>query len=138
MPERTAALTIGPLAAAAGVSVETIRFYQRQGLIPDPVRPLGGIRRYGEVDVDRVRFIKSAQRLGFSLDEVRQLLALDAGMQCDAAAALAARHLAEVRARLQNLGRIEAALAGLLRRCGRRRGPVACPLIAALHAPPKA
>ncbi|HEU0196137.1 MAG TPA: Hg(II)-responsive transcriptional regulator [Nevskiaceae bacterium] len=126
------ALTIGRLANAAGVGVETIRFYQRKGLIPEPDRPLGGIRRYGSVDVDRVRFIKSAQRLGFSLGGIGQLLRLDDGMQCSAAAQLASRHLVDVRARLQDLNRIEAALTTLLRRCAHHRGEVACPLIAAL------
>jgi MerR family transcriptional regulator, mercuric resistance operon regulatory protein len=63
-------LTIGVFAKAAGVNVETIRFYQRKGLLPEPDKPYGSIRRYGEADVTRVRFVKSAQRLGFSLDEI--------------------------------------------------------------------
>ena len=67
-------LTIGAFAKAAGVNVETIRFYQRKGLLLEPDRPIGGIRRYGPTDVDRVKFVKSAQRLGFNLDEVAQLL----------------------------------------------------------------
>ena len=58
-------LTIGAFAKAAGVNVETIRFYQRKGLLPEPGRPVGSIRRYGSADVARVRFVKSAQRLGF-------------------------------------------------------------------------
>jgi small multidrug resistance family-3 protein len=70
-------MTIGVLAEAAGVNVETIRFYQRKGLMQEPDRPLGSIRRYGEPDLARVHFIKSAQRLGFSLDEVADLLKLD-------------------------------------------------------------
>lgn len=60
-------LTIGAFAKAAGVNVETIRFYQRKGLLPEPGRPVGSIRRYGSADVARVRFVKSAQRLGFNL-----------------------------------------------------------------------
>ena len=63
--------TIGALAEAAGVNVEMIRFYQRKGLMSEPDRPLGSIRRYAETDIARVRFIKAAQRLGFSLDEMR-------------------------------------------------------------------
>lgn len=126
-------LTIGTMAAAAGVNVETIRFYQRKGLIAEPAKPLGGIRRYGVADVDRVKFIKSAQRLGFSLEGIGQLLRLDAGMQCAAAARLASRHLVDVRARIEDLNRIEAALVKLLGRCAHRRGDVACPLIAALY-----
>jgi MerR family mercuric resistance operon transcriptional regulator len=134
MPPREKFLTIGRLAEEAGVNVETIRFYQRKGLLQEPDRPIGGIRRYGQIDVARVKFIKSAQRLGFSLEETGQLLRLDDGMQCSAAAQLACRHLVDVRARLQDLNRIEAALTKLLKRCARHRGEVACPLIAALHA----
>jgi MerR family mercuric resistance operon transcriptional regulator len=72
--------------------------------------------------------------LGFSLEEIGQLLRLDDGMQCSAAAQLASEHLTNVRVRLQDLNRIEAALAKLLKQCARHRGEVACPLIAALHA----
>ena len=67
-------LTIGAFAKAAGVNVETIRFYQRKGLLPEPDKPYGSIRRYGEADVARVKFVKSAQRLGFSLDEVARVI----------------------------------------------------------------
>jgi MerR family mercuric resistance operon transcriptional regulator len=70
-------MTIGALADAAGVNVESIRFYQRKGLVPQPERPIGGIRRDGEVELARVRFIKAAQRLGFSLEEVAELLMLE-------------------------------------------------------------
>lgn len=133
MPLREKSLTIGRMAAVVGVNVETIRFYQRKGLLKEPDRPLAGIRRYGQTDVARIKFIKSAQRLGFSLEEIGQLLRLDDGMQCSAAAQLASRHLVDVHARLQDLNRIEAALAKLLKRCARHRGEVACPLIAALH-----
>jgi DNA-binding transcriptional MerR regulator len=82
MNETTETLTIGGLAKAAGVNVETIRFYQRKGLMREPDRPPGGIRRYGEADLARVRFIKSAQRLWFSLDEVGDLLKLEDGSHC--------------------------------------------------------
>ena len=127
-------LTIGRMADAVGVNVETVRFYQRKGLLREPDRPVGGIRRYEHADIARVRFIKSAQRLGFSLEEIGHLLRLGDGMQCSAAAQLASRHLAEVRLRLQDLGRIETALAKMLKRCGRHRGEVDCPMIAELNA----
>lgn len=133
MPAREQGLTIGTLAKAASVNVETIRFYQRKSLVAEPNRPAGGIRRYGQADIARVRFIKSAQQLGFSLDEIGQLLRLDDGMQCSAAAQLASKHLVDIRTRLQNLSRIEAALSKLLKQCSRHRGSVACPLIEALH-----
>jgi MerR family mercuric resistance operon transcriptional regulator len=133
MPDEIDELTIGALAKAAGVNVETIRFYQRKRLLPEPTRPLGGIRRYGATDVTRVRFVKSAQRLGFSLQEVGQLLRLEDGAHCSEAAELAALRLADVRARLADLARMEAALTKLLRECNARRGKVSCPLISALH-----
>jgi len=127
------ALTIGKLARAVEVNVETIRFYQRKGLLPVPPRPQGGIRRYAAGDIARVKFIKSAQRLGFRLDEIGHLLRLDEGMQCHAAAELAAHHLGEVRSRLEDMHRIEATLASLLEQCRQGSEKVACPLIAALH-----
>ena len=127
------ALTIGALAWAAEVNVETIRFYQRKGLLLEPARPVGGIRRYGAPDVARVRFIKSAERLGFSLDDVAQLLRLEDGTHCQEAAELGAARLADVRARLVDLQRMEAAISQLVAACRTRRGKVSCPLIAALH-----
>ncbi len=74
---KSATLTIGVLAACSGVSVETIRYYQRRGLLREPPRPAHGIRRYGAEHADRVHFIKSAQRLGFTIDDVSRLLVLD-------------------------------------------------------------
>jgi MerR family mercuric resistance operon transcriptional regulator len=68
MPRDQPRLSVGAFATAAGVNVETIRFYQRKGLLPEPTRPYGQIRRYGDTDVARVKFVKSAQRLGFSLE----------------------------------------------------------------------
>jgi MerR family mercuric resistance operon transcriptional regulator len=125
--------TIGSLAEAAGVNLETIRFYQRRGLLPEPAKPQGGIRLYGDPDLARVRFIKSAQHLGFSLDEVAELLKLEDGSHCGEARAQGERKLADVRARLLDLQRIEQALSELLKRCHGARGKVCCPLIAALQ-----
>ena len=126
-------LTIGAFAKAAGVNVETIRFYQRRGLLPQPDRPQGRIRRYGTADVARIRFVKSAQRLGFNLGEVSQLLKLEDGTQCGTAAELAALHLTDVRAKLAELARIEAVLFKLVTECHAKRGNVSCPLIDSLH-----
>lgn len=134
MNHRENALTIGRLAEAVGVNVETVRFYQRRNLLREPPRPPGGIRYYTVEDIARVKFIKSAQRLGFCLDEILQLLPLDEGMQCDSAAELAAQRLDDVRARLQDLRRVEATLANLLEQCRQGEEKVACPLIVALHA----
>lgn len=133
MNEPAPTLTIGALAQAAGVNIETIRFYQRKGLMQAPDRPLGKIRRYGAPDLARVRFIKSAQRLGFSLDEVADLLKLEDGSHCTEAREQAESKLADVRTRLADLRRIEDALRTLIKRCGATTGQVHCPLIAALQ-----
>jgi MerR family mercuric resistance operon transcriptional regulator len=125
--------TIGSLAAAAGVTVETIRFYQRKALLSEPERPTGGIRRYGIADLKRVQFVKTAQRLGFSLDEIAELLKLEDGTHCDEAAAQAEQKLEDVREKLANLKRMENALAALVKSCHSRKGNVSCPLIASLH-----
>lgn len=133
MPETNDTLTIGALAAAAAVNVETIRFYQRRHLLAKPERPHRGVRRYGSEDAARVRFIKSAQRIGFSLDEVAQLLQLEDGTRCSEAREIAEHRLVDVRQRLDDLQRMEAALASLVARCESVRCRVACPLIAALE-----
>ena len=126
-------LTIGDFAKAAEVNVETIRFYQRKGLLSEPHRPYGSIRRYAQTDVERVRFVKSAQRLGFSLDEVAQLLCLEDGLRCSDARVLAEHKLEDVQLRLADLQRIEAVLSKLVRRCRTQKGNISCPLIASLH-----
>ncbi len=126
-------LGIGAFAVAAGVNVETIRFYQRKGLLPEPVKPYASIRRYGDTDVARVRFVKSAQRLGFSLDEVAGLLTLDDGTHCEEARQLAQRKLVDVCAKLADLRRIESVLTNLVRDCSAGQAKVSCPLIAALQ-----
>ncbi len=133
MSKNTAPMPIGAFARAAGVHVETVRFYQRRGLLPEPAKPLGGIRRYGAEEVGRVRFIKSAQALGFSLDEVKLLLELEDGVACTKARRIAEQKLGAVREKLADLKRIESALAKLVRRCGTGRENVCCPLIAALR-----
>jgi MerR family mercuric resistance operon transcriptional regulator len=125
--------TIGAFAAAADVNVETIRFYQRRGLLRSPSRPYGRIRRYGADDVARVRFIKTAQGLGFSLDEIAGLLRLDDGAHCDEARVLAEEKLAGVRSKLADLRRIEAVLGVLVQECRATRGTIQCPLIDALR-----
>ena len=129
-------LTIGAFAKAAEVNVETIRFYQRKGLLPQPDKPYGSIRRYGKADVNRIRFMKSAQRLGFSLDEIAELLKLEDGTHCDEAREQAETKLMDVRARLADLHRIEHALTALIERCCAANGQVRCPLISALRQPP--
>jgi len=130
MPEQ---YTIGTLAKQAGVHVETIRYYQRRGLVGEPDRPLGGIRRYTQVHARRLRFIKEAQTLGFNLEEVADLLALEDGRHCREAEQLGSRKLATVRERLAQLRRVEKALTALVDQCHCNTGKVRCPLIAALE-----
>lgn len=125
--------TIGRLAAEAGVNVETVRYYQRIKLMPVPKRtPTHGTRRYGAGELSRLRFIKTAQALGFTLEEVADLIKLDDGTRCSEARDIAARKLAVVRARLRDLRNIEKILAGLVRQCDSRRGAIRCPLIDSL------
>ncbi len=126
-------LTIGALAIHAQVNVETIRFYQRKGLVQEPSRPQGSVRRYVAEDLGRVRFIKAAQRLGFSLAEISQLLKLEDGAHCNEAREQAQLKLVDVRAKLVDLQRIETALTDLVDRCCEVRGDIRCPLIAALQ-----
>lgn len=133
MENTVESLTIGAFAKAAGVNVETIRFYQRKGLLSEPDKPYGSIRRYGEADVARVRFVKSAQRLGFSLDEIAELLRLEDGTHCEEASSLAEHKLKDVREKLADLTRMETALAELVHACHSRKGDLSCPLVASLQ-----
>ena len=133
MRNNFAGLTIGVFAKAAGVNVETIRFYQRKGLLSEPDKPYGGIRRYGAADVARVLFVKSAQRLGFSLDEIGELLRLEDGTRCEEASSLAEHKLKDVREKLADLTRMELVLSQLVLACHARKGNVSCPLIASLQ-----
>lgn len=125
-------LTIGAFAKASGVNVETIRFYQRKGLLPEPDKPHGSIRRYGETDVARVKFVKSAQRLGFSLAEIAELLRLEDGTRCKEASILAEHKLKDVREKLAELTRIESVLSELVCACHASKAGVSCPLIGSL------
>ncbi len=126
----TVEFTIGRLARAAGVNVETVRYYQRRGLLPQPDRPLRGFRRYGDEALARLRFIKRAQRLGFTLREIRELLAIDKG-SCAATRRRAERKRADVDARLRDLQELRATLDRLIRAC-RRGGRPACPIVETL------
>jgi MerR family mercuric resistance operon transcriptional regulator len=125
--------TIGTLARRAGINVETIRYYQRRGLVPEPAKPLGGIRSYAPEHVQRLRFIKRAQQLGFSLEEVGELLSLEDGLHCHEVKEIAGQKLDMVRERIAQLRTMERALATLIRKCSSNRGKLHCPLIAALE-----
>ena len=121
-------LTIGQLAKAAAVGVETVRFYQRKDLLGEPARA-GGIRRYDEKDVRRLRFIKRAQSAGFTLAEIKELLALDAGEDRARARALAEQRIAALDEKIAELEAAKTALSRLATECREgRQGP--CPIIA--------
>lgn len=124
-------MTIARLAAAVGVGVETVRYYQRRRLMVEPARPGGsGFRSYGEDDVRRLRFIRQAQAAGFTLDEIGELLDLDATEDRDRARDLANRRIAALEKKIAELRKAQAALTKLANECaGSASGP--CPIIAA-------
>jgi MerR family mercuric resistance operon transcriptional regulator len=128
----TEKMTISRLASAAGVNVETVRFYQRSGLIDEPARPYSGYRTYGSEDVRRIRFIKRAQLLGFALDEIASLLKLEGSQTCASTRDLAARKLAMVEAKLSDLLAMRTALATMVSRCDSEHPSAGCPIIQAL------
>jgi MerR family mercuric resistance operon transcriptional regulator len=123
------AMTIGDLASAAGVNVETVRYYQRLGILPEPPRARGTIRRYPDDALRRLHFIKRAQRLGFSLDEVKILLGLSDGRHCAETRELAERKLAIVEEKLADLNAMHDALTDLISACRRGGRGCGCPLI---------
>lgn len=125
-------LTIGGVADAAGVGVETVRYYERRGLVPQPNRGLGAYRRYGKGHVGRIRFIKRAQALGFSLEEVASLLELEDGTDRRSIRRIAAARLEETRRRIADLRSIERVLAHLVHECEAHARSPRCPIIAAI------
>ena len=127
-------LAIGAVAKAAGVNVETIRYYQRRGLVDEPSKPLGGHRRYAPSAASRVRFIKRAQHLGFTLEEVTGLLRLEDGQSCRETRMLAERKLAVIEERIADLNRMRRLLKGLIIECAAGQRPRSCPIIATLSA----
>jgi len=126
-------MTIGGLARAAGVHVETVRYYQRQRLLRTPQRPTGGIRRYSDSDLARLRFIRRAKELGFSLRGIRGLLQLDE-RDCDDVHRLASQKLTEVRNRIAGLESMAAALVDMINQC-ETSTRTACPIIDSLKKP---
>ncbi len=112
----TEPLTVGQLAARVAVRTDTIRYYERQGLLPAPQRAEGEHRRYGPADLDRLLFVRSVQRLGLRLTEIRDLLAVrDTGTcACQPAEALLRRHVAEIGTEIERLAALRAELLALL------------------------
>ena len=122
-------MTIGQLAAAADVNVETVRYYHRRGLLAPPKRAAGSIGRYPTGALTRLRFIKRSQSLGFSLDDVQTLLSLEDGQSCEAARTIGEHKLADERQRIQTLQALETALQVLVNQCSTSGRKVNCPLI---------
>jgi len=127
--------TIGQLSRSSGTGVETIRYYEREGLISEPPRRASGYRQYPEDTLSRLRFIRHAKALGFSLKDVKELLELRVtpGTTCADIRKRAETKIADVRVRLEMLGQIERALVKLTATC-RGRGPISdCPILDALE-----
>ena len=129
-----ASYTIGAVADAADVGVETVRYYERRGLVTQPKRGIGGYRRYGNGHVYRIRFIKRAQALGFSLEEIATLLQLEDGADRRSIRRIATARVEETRRRIADLQRIERVLAHLLHDCEAHSKARHCPIIAAISA----
>ena len=135
MATATPAMRIGELAQRAGVNVQTVRYYERRGLLDDPRGRGAGYREYGDATLDRLRFIRRAQELGFTLSEIEELLALrlERGTAAADVKARAAAKIVEIEARLRDLERIREALTHMAGQCRGGRGPAGdCPFLDAL------
>lgn len=130
---KSVGLSIGALAKTAGVNVETIRFYQRKGLLSRPKRTDGEMARYSAEDVRQVKFVKAAKQLGFTLDEILVLLRLEDGTHCDEARDMAVVKLGDVRRRLAALHKMESTLEHVIAGCCASTDKAFCPLIASLR-----
>ena len=129
-------LSIGKIAARAGVGIDTVRFYERAGLLPKPDRTASGYRLYGDAEAARLRFIRRAKTLGFTLEEIRELLALNDGKgRRSSVRTVAQRRLAEIEQKISELSGIRQTLRHLLHQC-HGDGPLAgCPIIEAVLDP---
>lgn len=129
-----AGLTIGEVAKRAGVSVETVRFYERQGLLQEPPRTAAGYRQYPEETVSRLRFVQRAKELGFSLREVEELISLrlDPDVPCADVRARAEAKIADINARLCDLERMRGSLVALTEACAAGGSSQECPILDAL------
>ena len=127
-------MQIGQLAQHAGVAIDTVRYYERQGLLPPPQRRASGYRQYDQQDISRLRFIRRAKDLGFSLQEIQDLLRLSESQDADRAEvrALAQHRLADIERKLRELDAMRATLATLVGHCS-GHGPLnGCPIIESL------
>jgi MerR family transcriptional regulator, mercuric resistance operon regulatory protein len=124
--------TIGAAARLSGINIETIRYYEREGIVPSPERSEGGRRVYTADQIEILLFVKRCRDLGFPLSDVKAMLALRTAMsdQCDEVRAISERHIANVRAKLEDLRRLEQALVELVAEC--RKGRTECPALKGL------
>ncbi len=127
-------LTIGRLARTAGVGIETVRYYQQRALLPVP-RPIGAQRHYPPQAVQRIRFIKRAQELGFSLDEIAELLRLQDGSERASIRQVATQRLAQIQNKLADLKRMQKVLRHLVDACEHTGTDAPCPIIESLARP---
>lgn len=132
MPPNTSTLTIGRLARAANVGIETIRYYQRRELLPTPQATESTFRTYPPELVERIRFIKRAQELGFSLEEIAVFLKLEDGSNRTLIRKVASDRLADIRAKIDDLKRMERVLTTLVNECEATGRAKPCPIIAAM------
>ena len=124
--------TISKVAKALGINIETVRFYERRKLIDQPAKPTSGFRHYPDETVARIRFIKRAQELGFTLEEIAHLLSLN-DRPCSQVQDLAAQKLSAVREKMANLRRLEDVLKSLLAQCHDNDDESICPIIHSLQ-----
>ncbi len=129
-------LTIGTVARLAGVGVETVRYYQRRGLIAEPSRRESGYRQYGPEAVRRIRFVRRAKELGFSLRQIKELLELqaDPGTSCEGVKQRAEAKIVEIERKIRDLQEMNTVLRRLAAACGGRGTVTACPILEALDA----
>lgn len=135
MNTQTAPLTIGAVAKRAGVAIDTIRYYEREGLLPEPQRRASGYRSYGNGAIAQLRFIRRAKNLGFTLEEIRDLLALSHDRRDGVAAVKqrAQQRLVALETRIAELQRVRDGLAQLVKSCSGRGAPEHCPILQALN-----
>lgn len=133
--ELQARLRIGEVAQRAQIGVETVRFYEKAGLLPAPPRKPSGYRQYPLETVTRIRFVQAAKRIGFTLKEVRELLSLRVSKRrtCSAVRERASAKIADVDARIAELQRVRSALVHLATTCGSSGHVTACPFLEALE-----
>jgi MerR family copper efflux transcriptional regulator len=134
MNTQTGSLTIGVVAKRVGVAIDTIRYYERAGLLPEPVRRASGYRSYGEGTLAQLRFIRRAKELGFTLEEIRELLALSTDRQhgVKSVKRRAQQRLAAIELRIAELQRVRDGLAQLVESCPGHGAPEQCPILRAL------